>query len=553
MNVALYARVSSEKQAEKDLSIPAQLKQMRHYCAKKGWCIVTEFIDEAESARTANRREFQRMIAAAKSKQKLFEIILVWKLSRFARSREDSAIYKALLRKNGVRVVSMNEAFDDSPAGGLLEGIIEVIDEFYSSNLAQDTLRGMKESASQGYFTGGTTPLGYRSKEVRHGSGTRRVLDIDPDWAPVVQQMFQHAKDGLGAKEIATRLNESGVRTRRNQPWTKNTVLYTLRNEVYTGVYVWNKKKSRPKERNAAEIIRVANAVPALVPRDVFESIQAQLNERNPSRMHPRAVSSPYLLAGLLRCAPCDRVMQGGTAKSGRYRYYACYNRLTKAKSLCASHFLPQHVIEAAVLARIRDYILTEENLTRLVRLVNEAVQQTRTSREARHAIIASQLGDKRRRLEVLFESLETGHLEFADVAPRIKQLREQIDLLEPQAESAVRAPEQELCISESVIREHVVRLGEVLETGSVSQRKAFLRSFIRKIDYEHPVVKIFYTFPIIPGNPGRNYGGGTEEPRYDELTVLGMEGKGSSGRARTYNPPVNSDAGRFQGNASVF
>ena len=135
---------------------------------------------------------------------------------------------------------------------------------------------------------------------------------------------------------------------------------------------------------------------------------------------------------------------------------------------------------------------------------------------------IASQLGDKRRRLEVLFESLETGHLEFADIAPRIKQLREQVDLLERQVERAVRAPEQEFCISESVIREQVVRLRDVLETGRISQRKVFLRSFIRKVDYEHPVVKIFYTFPIIPGNSGRNFdGGGTEELRGLEPTTL--------------------------------
>ena len=126
MKVALYARVSSDKQAEKDLSIPAQLKQMREYCRRNGWLIVNEYIDAAESARTANRPQFQLMIAAAKTKPNGFDAILVWKLSRFARNREDSIVYKSLLKKHGIQVVSMNENFDDSPAGGMLEGIVEV-------------------------------------------------------------------------------------------------------------------------------------------------------------------------------------------------------------------------------------------------------------------------------------------------------------------------------------------------------------------------------------------------------------------------------------------
>ena len=335
MKVVLYARVSSEEQAEKDLSIPAQLKQMRQYCKTREWTIVGEYVDAAESARTANRPEFQRMIAAARARPRAFDSILVWKLSRFARNREDSITYKSLLRKNGVQVISINEPMDDSPSGNLLEGIIEVVDQFYSENLAQDTFRGMRENASRGFFSGGTPPLGCRPKENSEG---KTVLEIDPQYGPIVERMFRWALDGIGAKEIAKRLNNSGVLTRRGKAWTKNTVLYTLRNEVYTGTYVWNRKRSRPSRRNPNEIIRVPNAVPALVSKEEFNYVQRQIDARSPAEIHPRIISSPYLLAGLLRCGPCNRSMQGGTAKSGKYRYYACYNRLTKGKPLCASH-----------------------------------------------------------------------------------------------------------------------------------------------------------------------------------------------------------------------
>jgi len=332
MRVALYARVSSEKQAEKDLSIPAQLKQMRHYCLVRRWQVISEYIDEAESARTANRPEFQRMIAEGGTKQKPFEAILVWKLSRFARNREDSVVYKSLLRKHGIQVISINEAVDDSPSGGLLEGMIEVMDEFYSANLAQDTLRGMRENASHGYFTGGTPPLGYRPREFQVGRATRRRLEIDPEWSKIVVRIFREFREGLGAKAIAEGLNSEGLRTRRNQYWSKNTIIYTLKNEIYTGTYIWNKKKSRPRQRNASDVVRVENAVPVLIPREVFDTVQRQLTQRSPLSCHPRTVSSKYLLSGLLRCGDCDRVMQGGSAKSGQHRYYACITVATKPK-----------------------------------------------------------------------------------------------------------------------------------------------------------------------------------------------------------------------------
>ncbi len=155
MKAVLYARVSSEKQAEKDLSIPAQLKALRKHAESKGYDVVRDYVDEAESARTAHRPAFQEMIAASKNRIKQFDVILVWKLSRFARNREDSIMYKSLLRKHGVQLVSINEQIDDTPTGKLFEGMIEVMDEFYSANLAQDTKRGMRESASRGYFSGG--------------------------------------------------------------------------------------------------------------------------------------------------------------------------------------------------------------------------------------------------------------------------------------------------------------------------------------------------------------------------------------------------------------
>ena len=190
MKVALYARVSSERQ-DVDLSITAQLKELRKYASLNGHAVVKEYVDEAESGRSIDRPGFQNMIAAARQKVSPSEAILVWKLSRFARNREDSIIYKSLLRKHGIQVVSINEPVEDTPSGKLLEGIIEVIDEFYSANLSQDVLRGLRENASRGFYNGGRPPYGYVRVKVKDGATSRTKLEPEPRTAPITQRIFR--------------------------------------------------------------------------------------------------------------------------------------------------------------------------------------------------------------------------------------------------------------------------------------------------------------------------------------------------------------------------
>lgn len=210
MRVAIYARVSSDRQ-DVDLSISAQFRAVRQWAAANGHEVVAEYVDEAQSGRTANRPVFQEMIGDARATPRPFEGILVWKLSRFARSREDSIFYKSLLRKAGVTVTSINEPVDDGPAGQFFEGIIESMDEFYSANLAQDVTRGMREAASRGYWVSSQTPYGYRRERVNDGGKERTTLVIEPGQAAVVEEMFALSGSGQGTKAIAVALNERGV------------------------------------------------------------------------------------------------------------------------------------------------------------------------------------------------------------------------------------------------------------------------------------------------------------------------------------------------------
>ncbi|HEX76933.1 MAG TPA: recombinase family protein [Dehalococcoidia bacterium] len=271
MKVAIYARVSSERQ-DIDLSISAQLKALREYASRNDHTVVKEYIDEAESGRSIDRPGFKQMITTARQKNPPFEAILVWKLSRFARNREDSIIYKSLLRKQGIQVISINEPLEDTPSGRLLEGIIEVIDEFYSANLSQDVVRGMRENASRGFYTGGHTPYGYRRVKVRDRDTERSKLEPDPVTAPVVERIFRECLSGQGLKEIAKGLNRDGLTTRTGKKWGTTSVHNVLRNEAYAGVLVWDRRrKRRISASDGLPPVRVEDAWPAIVDRDTFD------------------------------------------------------------------------------------------------------------------------------------------------------------------------------------------------------------------------------------------------------------------------------------------
>ncbi|GGH68714.1 hypothetical protein GCM10008014_51420 [Paenibacillus silvae] len=277
MNVVTYLRVSSEQQAERELSIPAQREALQSYADELGWSIVNEYIDEAKSAKTDGRPDFQRMIADAQKTDKHFDAIVVHKFDRFSRNRADHAIYKALLKKHGVTVVSASEPVDaDTPHGFLLESMLEVISEFYNVNLRHETLKGMRENASQGFHCGGRVPFGYR--RVQTGRKVTYELGTDKE-VKLVQQMFQMAAEGHGGKRIARELNNQNIIKGRR--WAPSTVLAILDNPVYLGKRVWNKKSdAHGKQNDISEWIVTENAHPAIVNQETWDAAHASLMAR---------------------------------------------------------------------------------------------------------------------------------------------------------------------------------------------------------------------------------------------------------------------------------
>jgi DNA invertase Pin-like site-specific DNA recombinase len=322
-----YYRYSSHTQTEQ--SIEGQQSAARAYAAAQGYNLVHEYADRAMTGRNDDREEFQKMLSDA-TKHK-FKVIILWKVDRFGRNREEITFNKYHCKKNGVRVEYVAENVPQSPEGVILESVLEGMAEYYSLQLSQNIRRGQLESAKKAQCTGGNRPLGYLT-------GDDKKFIIDPDTAPTVQTVFRMYAAGNTITEIIDYLNAQGLRTLRGKPFTKNSLRTILTNEKYIGVYTYK------------DLIRIEDAIPALVDKDTFDKVQKLLkvNRRAPAHKWSRA---DYLLTDKLFCGYCGSNMVGesGTGKSGaKYNYYLCTKH--KRERACPKKAVRQEWIESLVL-----------------------------------------------------------------------------------------------------------------------------------------------------------------------------------------------------------
>ena len=491
---ALYARVSSDRQ-DVDLSVAAQLRALRDYAKNNGYSIAREYVDEAESGRIADRPQFRQMIDEGGKATAPFQVILVWKFSRFTRKREHAVAFKSMLRRKGIRVVSITEHADDSPTGKLMEAIIESVDEFYSENLAQEVVRGMREAASRGFFLGSKAPFGYTRIKVSDGAKERPTLEVDLVAAPIVREIFESSRRGNGLKEICKELNGRGI-TNRGRRWQKNVVHYLLTNEAYTGTAVWGVKS---KDEKAQEPVRVENAWPALVSRETFDLVQQGLHERAPTMQRPARVGSQYLLSGLLRCGVCGKPYSGQGAKSGRFAYYVCASLFREGAGACTARYLNASKVEDLVIEKVRERILTEETITELVTLVAEEIDNIAGEVNGRLTAISTELTDVDSRLENLYQALETKQLPIEALSPRILSLKSRQDQLvaaREEAEGQLERRRAELPTSKE-IKGYVADFRAFLQEGTFPERKALIRNFVQGIEIVENEAVLTYTIPM--------------------------------------------------------
>ena len=495
---ALYARVSSDRQ-DVDLSVAAQLRALRDYAEKNGYVVAREYIDEAESGRIADRPQFRRMLDEASLSDSPFQEILVWKFSRFTRKREHAVAFKSMLRKRGIRVTSITEHADDSPTGKLMEAIIESLDEFYSENLAQEVLRGMREAASRGFWISTYSPYGYRKVPVQDGAKKRPKLELDPPADSVVRRIFQMALLGTSTLDITKTLNREGIASPQGSRWTKTTIHRILTNETYTGTLIWG---SRAKDN--VPPVRVEDAFQAIVSRDDYERVSAILGSKAPAKIHPRRAASPYLLSGIVRCETCGKALTAHEAKSGQFTYYVCHSLLKRGQGACDTPRLNSKRFERMIIDSIRENILTESNIRELVKLVNEELDSVIKEQREKAEAIDEELNEIRRRLDRLWQAVETTDLEINDILPRIREHKERQERLEIAADEAraILAVRMQGLGDEETIAAYVKEMSDFLMESELTETRAFIRSFVKEIGVVPGKATIRYTIPMPKDSP---------------------------------------------------
>ena len=484
MTAVIYARYSSDNQREE--SIEGQIRECTAYAEKNGITVVKHYIDRAISAKTDNRPEFQQMIKD--SDKKLFDIVLVWKLDRFARNRYDSARYKTQLKKNGVKLMSATEIISEGPEGIILESVLEGYAEYYSADLAEKVVRGQTENILKGRCNGGRGTFGYTLD-------SERKFHIDPLASPFVLESFRKYRDGLTMKEIRDWLNENGIKNPVGGAFTYNSVEHMLKNRRYIG------------ELKFRDVV-VPDAIPPIVPLELFEDVQEKIakNKKAPAR---RKAEDDYLLTTKLYCGYCGALMFGesGTSRTGEvHRYYKCAT--AKKKKGCKKKTVRKQWLEDLVVNQTMQLVRDDAAMESIIAKVMELQDRENTNLP----LYEKQLRDAESGIQNMLNAIQAGIL-TSSTKERLEQLEETKRELEARiAEEKLAKPK----VTEEFIRFWLLRFRK-LDMSLKDQRQALVDTFINAIYLYDD--KVLITF---------NYKEGTQTITFEEAAEAASKGNGS-------------------------
>src|SRR5437764_9050882 len=500
---ALYMRVSTGRQAEHDLSIPDQRRQLESWCRAQECIVTSEFIEGGAAAGDDRRPCFEQMIERACDGEHAFDLIVVHSYSRFFREAFEQEFYLRKLAKHRVRVVSITQPVGDEtePVHAMMRKVIALFDEYQSKENAKHVIRSMKENARQGFWNGSMAPLGYRLVEAeKRGAKVKKKLDIDPVEAETVSLIFQLYLQGDGqsgalcVKEIVKWLNGRGYRTRRGMTFGVGSIHKLLTNTVYVGCWRFNQTSSKPRKRKPdEEIIEVP--VPAIIDQHVFAHVQRQLHARNPKVAPPRVTTGPILLTGLAVCASCQggMMLRTGTSKNGRvYRYYTCSNCATKGKTVCRGRSIPMEKLDRLVTENLMERLFKPERMSALLASLAARRAEKAESLSGRLIALQRQITEAEDKLARLYRLVEDGLTDLDEVlSDRLTALKADRDRAKAALERAKESSASQIRIDPALIERFGRVMRENFSTGSVPFRKAYLQALIDSIEVHDDVVRI--------------------------------------------------------------
>ena len=470
---AAYIRVSTDDQIE--YSPDSQLRAIQNYAEKNGYYLPEQYIfmDEGISGRTVGKREgFKHMIALAKSKPTPFETILVWKYSRFARNREDSVVYKSMLRKQcGIDVVSISESTGDDKMSILFEAMIEAMDEYYSINLSEEVKRGMTEKAKRGGVLGGA-PFGYKVE-----NGQYVIVESE---ATVIKEAFRDYLAGSGFLTIAKKFNAIGVKTHRGSAIENRTIEYWLNNPTYIGKTRWNPTGKTSRDYTNKNVIISDGTHEPIIDDELWNAVQQKLREdkaRYKSHMRKPQKGMSYWLNGVLRCGKC------GATLSNCSGFYLCSNR---PKGTCESNGgIGLKSITKLVIDKFEE-ILDSDDVCVKFASSSKIKEEPGTSNTLR--LLQLKLEESNRKFNRVKEAYESG----VDTIEEYKQNKQKISkeiselkslIAEEEGRDQDKTPENKNQVT-TKLRNEIKKVSDILKSDDVSieEKNGVLKSIVKEI-----------------------------------------------------------------------
>ena len=389
----------------------------------------------------------------ADSDKQTFEAVLVYQLDRFARNRYDSAINKAKLKKNGVRVISAKENITDDASGILVEGVLESMAEYYSAELSQKIRRGMDINAQKCLSNGSLPGLGFKVD-------ADRKFYVDPEAAAVVREIYERYASGETVAEITKDLNARQIKTAHGKEFNKNSLHRILRNKRYIGVYLYKD-------------MEIPGGMPRIIEDELFERVQHILNKNKQAPGRTRG-KEEYLLTTKLFCGYCREMMTGygGTSRNkNAYHYYSCKN---SRKKLCDKKIVQKEKIEDRVVSVCRK-LLTDENIEKISKSVADACQADYDGSGVKR--IKTAIRETEAAIENLWIALEKGQ-SVDMITERIEKRK--IEKAELEAQLAIEMNKQ-VIYTEPQIRHYLTSL-RTGDLNDINIRRGFINIFVRAI-----------------------------------------------------------------------
>ncbi|MDB5388758.1 MAG: recombinase family protein [Planctomycetaceae bacterium] len=466
MNCIVYARVSTDKQAEKDLSIPAQLQAMRDYARQQGWSVMEEFVEPGASGTTADRPALQRLLARVQVGTVKVDVVIVHKLDRMARNIEDHVAIRATLKRSGVRLASVTENVDDSVSGQLIENIMASFAQFYSANLATEVKKGMRQKVLNGGWPH-RPPRGYML--VKRPDGTGNDIEIHPKDGPLMRRAFELYGSGWHSmRAVAALLARDGLLSRNGGPIPQAHFRRLLSSSFYIGKVRWH-------------AVECPGRHTPLVSSELFDRVQGLVHQRyrNPGM---KGSVQGFPVRGLAVCASCRGHMTA--ERHGRWGYYRC-SRQSFRKALCDAKFCNAERAHQGLIKICRQIQLNRVTASTIQnaaeRLINER-QETRARRaqgfhDERSALLAAEMR--------LTDGFTTGDVSPALYKARIAQIRSQRSRLEEASDRTSISAEQ---LAERVA--HALQLAtsvaDLYEAFDELKRAELLRTVFSAIVLDH-------------------------------------------------------------------